>query len=438
LRAATWRPAPLRAAFRRVCSDYLSYPPALAARLTKQFPAPPPFDLLVAFLAQDRGFRKAAPAPPRPAPARPVSLRPPRMHPPPAGLHGLALPPLPTEAALADWLGVSIPHLQWLADTTGRNRHHPAGPLRPYRYRWVPRRGGRPRLLEIPKVRLHTLQRRLLAGLLRLVPPHPAAQGFTPGRSILTNAAVHAGQATLLRFDLTDFFPSITAARVFRLFRTLGYPAPVARLLMGLCTTRLPAAVWQARPGPHDPADFAAGQRLLTRHLPQGAPTSPALANLAAHRLDRRLAGLAARLGARYTRYADDLAFSGDASFARAARRLAPHVAAICRDEGFAVNHRKTRLMRAGGRQHLTGLVVNARPNVPRPAYDRLKAVLTNCVRHGPASQNRDRAPDFRASLAGKIAFVAATHPARGQKLRALFARIPWPAEPDRPPSESP
>jgi RNA-directed DNA polymerase len=73
--------------------------------------------------------------------------------------------------------------------------------------------------------------------------------------------------------------------------------------------------------------------------------------------------------------------------------------------------------------------VVNVRPNVPRPEYDRLKAILTNCVRDGPAAQNRDGRPDFRAQLMGKVAHLSAISPARGQKLWALFDRIAWEAE---------
>src|SRR5206468_11507505 len=121
--------------------------------------------------------------------------------------------------------------------------------------------------------------------------------------------------------------------------------------LAGLCTTRLPTDVWDARPNPAaDGSDHAGWQRFAARHLPQGAPTSPALANLAAFRLDRRLATFAAGVGADYTRYADDFTFSGGEDLARRVRRVAALVAVIAADEGFAVNHRKTRVMRRGGR----------------------------------------------------------------------------------------
>jgi hypothetical protein len=169
------------------------------------------------------------------------------------------------------------------------------------------------------------------------------------------------------------------------------------------------------------------GLRLLHGpHLPQGAPTSPALANLCAYRLDCRLAALARKAGAQYTRYADDLAFSGGPEWERSARRFQVAVCRVALEEGFEVNTRKTRFMRRAVRQQLAGVVVNERPNLARAAYDRLKAILHNCLRHGPASQNRDGHPNFRAHLAGRVAHAAWLNPERGRRLKELFARIAW------------
>jgi hypothetical protein len=162
------------------------------------------------------------------------------------------------------------------------------------------------------------------------------------------------------------------------------------------------------------------------RHLPQGTPASPALANLCAYRLDCRLHALAQAAGAVYSRYADDLAFSGGTAFDRSAEAFAGRVGAILLEEGFHAAYRKTRLMRQSVRQQLTGLVVNRHLNLTREDYDRLKAILTNCARNGPQGQNRDVLPDFRAHLMGCVAFVESIHPARGAKLRSLFNRIAW------------
>ena len=172
---------------------------------------------------------------------------------------------------------------------------------------------------------------------------------------------------------------------------------------------------------------MAGSAYLIARpHLPQGAPTSPALANLTAYRLDCRLAGLARTAGAVYTRYADDLAFSGGEEFSRVVKRFSTHAAAVALEEGFSVNHHKTRNMRQGVRQQLAGVVVNQKVSLRRRDLELLEAILTNCARHGPASQNRAALPDFRAHLEGRIGFVEMVNREQGQRLRELFEAVRW------------
>jgi len=229
--------------------------------------------------------------------------------------------------------------------------------------------------------------------------------------------------------DLKDFFPCITGARIQAFFRTVGYPESVADRLGGLCTNAAPRDVWTSQPTGFDinPADVREAHALYARiHLPQGAPTSPALANLCAYRVDWRLDGLAKSVDAVYTRYADDLAFSGGPELDRRVERFSLHVAAVLLEEGFAVQHRKTRIMRQGVRQHLAGLVANQHANIMRPDFDRLKAILTNCVRHGPESQNRDAHPRFRSHLEGRLSFVEMINPKKANRLRRIFDQIRW------------
>ncbi|MCI0380248.1 MAG: reverse transcriptase family protein [Gemmataceae bacterium] len=291
------------------------------------------------------------------------------------------------------------------------------------------------RLLESPKQKLKALQRKILHELLDLVPAHAAVHGFRRGHSIVTYAAPHVGQAMVLRLDLSDFFVSVPARRVRALFRALGYPRQVAHLLTGLCTHATPEAAWPDNAGQNsDPVlserkrneDWRTRRRHAGPHLPQGAPTSPALANLCTFRLDARLSGLAEAAGAGYTRYADDLAFSGGPNFARAARRFQHHAARIILEEGFDVNWKKTRKMRPATQQRLAGVVVNVRPNIRRKDYDELKAILHNCRRRGPNLQNRSNNPEFRAHLLGRIAHVASIHAERGRKLQLAFDGINW------------
>ncbi len=324
------------------------------------------------------------------------------MQPVPA-LAGCDLPEILTAGDLARWLGVHGGELEWFANLKGLGSHR----LCHYHYRTVDKGAGQIRILEAPKRELKELQRWILREILEKIPAHPAAHGFVKGRSIRTFVEPHVGKRAVLKMDLRDFFPSISRARVQALFRTMGYPETVADLLGGICTNAVRGDVPELYRRPH---------------LPQGAPTSPAIANLCAQRLDRRLAGLAKAVGAEYTRYADDLAFSGEADF----EKLSPYIAAIAAEEGFEVHHRKTRVMRQGVRQRLAGLAVNEKINVIRADFDLLKATLTNCVRFGPENQNREAHPAFRAHLEGRVGFVESINPDRGRKLRAILERIVW------------
>jgi RNA-directed DNA polymerase len=316
--------------------------------------------------------------------------------------------------SLAALLGLTIEELDWYADRRGLNHRDRDRRLQHYRHIWL---NGR--LIEAPKPRLRAVQRRLLADVVGPIPTHPAAHGFVVGRSPHTFAAPHAGRPLVIRLDVTSFFASVTAPRVYGLLRSAGYPEPVAHTITALCTTRTPSSVCGSAPA-HVPDRAYRLALLRAAHLPQGTPTSPALANLCGFRLDRRLSALATAIGLRYTRYADDLAFSGDLSPA-AARRFVATVSKIASDEGFRINAGKTRLRGRGDRQALAGLVVNAAPAVARDEYDVLRALLHNASRTGLADQNREGHADFHGYLAGRIAWVGHRHPARAAKLAVLF-----------------
>jgi hypothetical protein len=329
------------------------------------------------------------------------------------------IPAIETVGALCDWFWLDPEELDWFADLKGLCSRRAVEPLRHYYYRVLAKPDGGTRLIECPKRRLKSIQRQILSEILEHIPAHPAAHGFAKGRSIRSFADPHTGKRVVLRMDLSNFFPTFQRARIQAFFRTIGYPEFVADILGGLCTNAAPLELLAG-------LQPDACSLYKWPHLPQGAPTSPALANLRSYRLDRRLSGLAKSAGATYTRYADDLAFSGDEEFDRCVERFSIHVAAILLDEGFTVNHRKTRIMRQGVRQHLAGLAVNAHLNVKREHFDRLKAILTNCVRRRPESQNRDAHPNFHSHLEGRVGFVESINPARGQRLRAIFERIQW------------
>jgi hypothetical protein len=419
---------------RRVLNRKGRWVRSLALRYTEEFPenAVPRRRDVIAFLRTDPGLMAAARQPDRPLRVARWITGSQQMRPVPAAAQW-NVSPITTVGALAEWMELTPEELQWFADLKGLGYKRPQQKLEHYHYLAVMKKSGGMRLIESPKPRLKALQQRILRDILNRIPSHPAVHGFVKGRSIQSFAAPHVGHRVVLRMDLEDFFTCFSGARIQSFFRTAGYPEPVADLLGGLATNAVPQDAWRSLSATSQPSARLLQDQLwqikamYTRpHLPQGAPTSPALANLCSYRMDCRLHGLAQHAKAVYTRYADDLAFSGGEVFARGLDRFSTHVAAIVNDEGFSVNHRKTRIMRASVRQHLAGMVVNQRLNVPRMDFDLLKAILTNCLRHGPESQNRESHPHFQEHLAGRVSFLASTHPDRGKRLRALFEQIRW------------
>lgn len=339
-----------------------------------------------------------------------------------------SLPVLHDVPGLADWLHLDVPRLLWLADPQRRLRRIRPGPLHVYERVWL-RRGARtPRLLEAPTPMLKRVQHVLLDDLVGAVPAHSAAHGFVAGRSVLTHARRHQAHELLISLDLRSFFSAVRTARVRGIFQAAGYPEAVAVLLAGLTTTATPVRVLRAMPPGGALDDRVALTRLLRAGpLAQGAPTSPALANAVCYRLDRRLEAYAAARGLSYSRYADDLAFSGPNMRRPGLTRFLAWVAATTRDEGFALNPAKSRVSTRSGRQQVTGLVVNQRPNVTRSEMERLRALLHDAVRHGPEAANRADHPDFRRHLEGRVAWVSAVNPERARRARNLLAQIRWP-----------
>ncbi|MBE7491615.1 MAG: RNA-directed DNA polymerase [Planctomycetes bacterium] len=292
----------------------------------------------------------------------------------------------------------------------------------------VRKKSGGTRLLAAPMPRLKAVQRKLLDKLVSRLPVHGAAHGFRRGRGILSGANVHVGKDVLVCLDIKDFFPSFTFRRVSGYFRWLGYGRGIANAIAALTTARLTetnqrqGTTWAAaHTGMHPDMNHR-------RHpeLPQGAPTSPGLANAICWRMDKRLSALARKFGGDYTRYADDLTFSGGQDMARHTDNLIKLVRKIVRSEGLQLNDPKTRVMQKGRQQRVTGVVVNEKTNLSRREFDRLKAILHNCVKHGPAGQNRENHTDFKGHLQGRVAHAMHIGPERGAKLKAIFDKIVW------------
>ena len=321
-----------------------------------------------------------------------------------------ALSVLPDVDALATALGLTIARLRWLA-------YHRDVDTGTHYHRWtVPKRDGSPRLISAPKPELKAAQRWIMREVTEHLPLHGAAHGFVTGRSIATNARVHAGARIVVKLDIRGFYPTVTMRRVKGLLRRAGLGEQVATV-MALLATESP----REEVVTHGKTHYVA---LGPRSLPQGAPTSPSITNALCLRLDCRLSGLARKLGCRYTRYADDLTFSWHGDARPQIGALLRGVGHVVRAEGFEVHAKKTRVMRAGARQKVTGLVVNRAPadrptaRVPRATQRKLRAAIRN------RELGRQGEGETLEQLKGMAAFVMMTDRARGQAFMERIERL--------------
>ena len=295
---------------------------------------------------------------------------------------------------LAEALEIDIKHLRWLT------YHREVATQIHYERFTIPKRSGGTRAIWAPKPMLKASQRWILREIVERLPIHGAAHGFIPGRSILTNASQHTNSKIIIKVDLKDFFPTVTFKRVKGVFRKAGYREQIATLLALICTEPPREVVKH-----EDELRYVA---LGPRCLPQGAPTSPAITNTLCLSLDRRLTGLAESLGWRYTRYADDLTFSlpnsteGRPHFGK----LMGAMKHIIADEGFTLHPDKTRILRKGASQRVTGLVVNGpgKPRVPRETRRMLRAAVHNAKQGKPL-----RDDESLYTLLGWSAFIYMT-----------------------------
>ena len=278
------------------------------------------------------------------------------------------------------------------------------------------------RTIKAPDHGLLRLQRLLLACLTASFTTSPdASHGFVPGRSVLTNAQPHAGHRFVLNLDLRNFFPSTPLGRVVAVLQLapFGLAKETAYLVANLCCDQ--------------------------GCLPQGAPTSPLLTNAVCQRLDRRLHQLAARHRCTYTRYADDLTFSGNRPVFRAG--FHQQLNAIIEAEGYQQNEQKQRLQTPESRQEVTGIVVNERPNVPREYVRQIRAMLHNWEtkgyeaasatlrQHYPASKaharHQGKVPKLERALAGKIAYLGMVRGKEDKIYQELSHRLALQISPD-------
>jgi hypothetical protein len=232
-------------------------------------------------------------------------------------------------------------------------------PKRYFLFQIKKKKAGEFRNISAPNPGLKCIQRCINVLLLEHFTPHPSATGFVCEKSIVDNARVHLGQSFIYNIDLKDFFPSIKAGRVFVRLQTppFLFDKQTASLITDLCC--------------HNGA------------LPQGAPTSPTLTNIICERLDWRLSKLAQRYGLHYSRYADDITFSGMINVFHDDGHFIGELRHYISKEGFVINDDKTRLRSLYQRQEVTGLTINKKPNVTQKYVKQIRAMLNNWEKGG-------------------------------------------------------
>ena len=227
-----------------------------------------------------------------------------------------------------------------------------------YRQFHIPKKSGGVRTITAPDGQLKEILRTLAYIFSELYIPTNEAMAFIPGRSIVDNAMQHTGHNYVLNIDLSDFFTSITANMVQHGLEKIGIPSLVAQDLASICTYPI------------------IEDHHIHNVVPQGSPASPILSNICAMPLDRRLEGLAKRFHLTYTRYADDITFSSQHNVYQADGQFMKELVKIIEECHFSINPKKTRLLKPGERQEVTGLTVSEKPNVSRKYIKNLRAMI--------------------------------------------------------------
>jgi RNA-directed DNA polymerase len=285
------------------------------------------------------------------------------------------------------------------------------------------KRGG-VRQIMAPFSTLKNIQQYINQELLSNIAVNENAYGFIKNKSIYDNANVHKNQEAILKIDLLKFFDTINEKRVYGVFRLMGYAKNLAVDLARLTTVPLPEEYV---------LEFSHVERKALKSiidnneavLPQGAPTSPALSNLILLSMDRRLVGLAKQLNVNYSRYADDITFSGILD--RIPKiSLLRH---IIWDEGFSVNWEKVGIYKKGRRQLVTGLTISDGVHVPQKYKKDVKKHLYACKKYGVEHHLafiKSNKGMYKEWLLGRICFIKSIESETGDILLNMFNEIDW------------
>lgn len=263
----------------------------------------------------------------------------------------------------------------------------------------LPKKNGGLRTINAPSENLKYIQKWILENILYCKSCLEVANGFIREKSIVDNAKRHVGKPCVINLDIKDFFPTIKYLDVYKMFTGFGYSKHLAMIFTGLCT--------------------------FENVLPQGAPSSPYISNLICEKLDRKMMNLANRIGASYSRYADDITFSGEKSITKYIKLLKD----IIISEGFVVNEKKVRVQFQYHKQIVTGIVVNEKLSVPKDTKKYLRQQIFYSKKYG-VQNNQDRQKisktNYRDHLYGLAYFIKMIEPLVGESFLEQLHSIDW------------
>ncbi|QOX65112.1 RNA-directed DNA polymerase [Anoxybacterium hadale] len=302
-----------------------------------------------------------------------------------------SLPVIFDKRHLSLLLGIELEELTTILATLEENYYNEMS---------IPKKSEGYRTLNVPAMKLKMIQRWILDNILEHIPVSDHVTGFCKERSIVTNAKKHIGKQCVISFDIKDFFPTIDIESIFMVFYYYGYTKEISYALARLCT--------------------------YDGYLPQGSPASPYISNILCLKLDKRLSLLAEKYVADYTRYADDITFSGNYGLSN----IINIVKNIIQEEGFTVNERKIRVKYKHQRQEVTGLIVSDNKVSVSKLYKRkLWQEIYYCQKYGVSSHLEHincKKSFFKEHIYGKVYFIYMVEPEEGRKLLIALDKIAW------------
>ncbi|MFK5975171.1 MAG: reverse transcriptase domain-containing protein [Sulfurovum sp.] len=315
---------------------------------------------------------------------------------------------------LANKMGINLKDLRFLTYT------QKLSPKKNYISFKIAKKSGGYRNISAPKPKLKKLQYWILENILNKIEISEEAHGFVKERGIISNASPHIQKSVVINCDLENFFPTVSFPRIRGLFVSLGYSWEISTLL---------AMITSEAESKEVELD---GEKLYLytgqRYLPQGSPASPMITNIICRKLDNRMRGISKSLEFVYSRYADDMTFSAD-SYDNINKMLF-WIKGITSEEGFILHPKKTRIMKKGVRQEVTGVVVNEKLSINRKELKKFRALLYQIEQTGLEGKSwHGKSENLMLSIWGYANFINMVDSVKGEKyirqLREIMKKYP-------------